>query len=362
MISFCVALLAYKQAALFFLYYIYIQYVYIQHFEEGDPIMAMIDLEDVWKRFRVRRNVVEAVRGVTLHVEEGEMFGFLGPNGAGKTTTVRILATLLTLDQGEARVAGYDLVRQPERVRECIGYVSQAGGMGDVATGREHIMFQARAYRLSASAARQRTIELIEQLEMASFIDRPVRIYSGGQRRRLDLASGIVHRPKVLFLDEPALGLDPQSRVRLWEEVQKLQKAGTTIFLTTHYLQEADILCNRLAIIDGGKIVAQGTPAALKQQIAGDVITLTLTDHEHTLLQTQQLLHNQPFVRDTQDNEQRLQVYVDHGEEALIVLLRTLETAGIGVQSISLTRPSLDDVFLRQTGRSLREPAYSFEN
>jgi ABC-2 type transport system ATP-binding protein len=320
--------------------------------------MAMIDLEDVWKRFRVRHKLVEAVCGVHLHIEEGEMFGFLGPNGAGKTTTLRILATLLSLDQGRARVAGYDLARQPERVRECIGYVGQVGygGTGNVVSGREHIMLQARVYGMTKSAARQRVQELIEQLEMASFLDRPVRSYSGGQRRHLDLALGVVHRPKVLFLDEPTLGLDPQSRARLWEEVRKLHAAGTTVFLTTHYLEEADILCNRLAIIDGGKIVADGTPELLKQQIAGDVVTFSMASRDGTLSQAQQLLHTQTFVRDIQGDEQKLQVYVDHGEEALVTLLHLLEDAGIGVQTISLTRPSLDDVFLRQTGRSLREP------
>ena len=317
--------------------------------------MAMIELEDVWKRFRMRRTVVEAVCGVTLHIEKGEMFGFLGPNGAGKTTTLRILATLLSLDQGRACVAGYDLARQPERVRACIGYVGQGGSTGYVATGREHMMLQARVYGMNRSAAQQRMEELAEQLEMASFVDRPVRTYSGGQRRRLDLALGIVHRPAVLFLDEPSLGLDPQSRSRLWEEVRKLHAAGTTIFLTTHYLEEADILCDRLAIIDGGKIVAEGSPDLLKQQIAGDVVMFSLASVDRTSSQARQLLCAQPFVRDIQGDEQHLQVYVEHGEEALVVLLHVLEDAGIGVQSVSLTRPSLDDVFLQQTGRSLRD-------
>ncbi len=317
--------------------------------------MAMIELEDVWKRFRARRTVVEAVCGVTLHIEKGEMFGFLGPNGAGKTTTLRILATLLSLEQGRACVAGYDLARQPERVRECIGYVGQGGSTGYVATGREHMMLQARVYGMSRNAAQQRTAELVEQLEMASFVDRPVRTYSGGQRRRLDLALGVVHRPAVLFLDEPSLGLDPQSRARLWEEVRKLHAAGTTIFLTTHYLEEADILCNRLAIIDGGKIVAEGSPKLLKQQIAGDVVTFNLASVDGTSSQARKLLRAQTFVRDIQGDEQQLQVYVDHGEEALVILLHVLEDAGIGVESISLTRPSLDDVFLQQTGRSLRD-------
>ncbi|GCE31551.1 daunorubicin resistance protein DrrA family ABC transporter ATP-binding protein [Dictyobacter alpinus] len=317
--------------------------------------MALIDLEDVWKRFRVRSAVVEAVRGLDLHVVEGEIFGFLGPNGAGKSTTVRILATLLKPDQGRARVAGFDLARQPARVRECIGYVGQVRGSGDGATGRAHILFQAHAYGMAGTAARQRMQELVAQFAMETFIDRPIRTYSGGQRRRLDLALGIVHRPKILFLDEPSLGLDPQSRAYLWDEVRRLHALGTTVFLTTHYLEEADSLCDRLAIIDGGKIVAEGTPAKLKQQIAGDVVTFRLTRPETAVEQAQQLLRNQPGVREMKSDQAELYVYVDQGEEALVVLLHLLEGAGIAVQSVALTRPSLDDVFLQQTGRSLRE-------
>lgn len=317
--------------------------------------MAMIEAEGLSKSFRIRGKVIEAVRGVHLRVEKGEIYGFLGPNGAGKTTMQRMLATLLPPDKGQARVAGHDLRRAPQRVRESIGYVSQAGGAQSKQTGRENLMLQARLYGMSASAARWRAAELIESLEMASFADRLVRTYSGGQRRHLDLALGLVHRPQVLFLDEPSLGLDPQSRARLWGEVRKLYTAGTTVFLTTHYLEEADSLCDRLAIIDDGQIVAEDTPARLKQQIAGDVITLNLERQSEHLLPAQQVLRAQSFVREMQSSDRGLQVYVARGEEVLAAILRRLDDAGIGVRTVSLSRPSLDDVFLRQTGHSLRE-------
>lgn len=321
--------------------------------------MAIIEVSDLWKSFRVRGKPVEAVRGLNLSIEKGEIFGFLGPNGAGKTTTLRILATLLSPDKGRVSIAGYDLARQPGRVRERIGYVGQNGGADVMASGRENLLLQARAYGLSRGQARARAQELIEQLELTAFADRPARSYSGGQRRRLDLALGIVHRPALLFLDEPSTGLDPQSRARLWEEVRTLHSAGTTVFLTTHYLDEADNLCDRLAIIDGGKIVAEGTPEQLKEQIAGDVVTLTLRDSAGQFARAQTLLRSEPFVREIQADEQKLQVYVERGEETLAIILRLLEGQGIAVQTIALARPSLDDVFLRQTGRSLREEPVS---
>lgn len=317
--------------------------------------MNMIEVSDLWKGFRVRGKPVKAVNGIDLCVHEGEIFGFLGPNGAGKTTTLRLLTTLLVPDKGQVNISGHDLRRQPARVREQIGYVGQNGGADMLASGRKNIMLQARAYGLAKREAERRTQELIGTLVLDDCAERIVRTYSGGQRRRLDLALGIVHRPRLLFLDEPSTGLDPQSRVRLWEEVRKLRASGTTIFLTTHYLEEADALCDRLAIIDGGKIVAEGTPLQLKQQIAGDVITLNLGQDPQVLEQARELLQARPFVRETQQDRQMLQVYVENGEEALATVLLLLEQAGLNVQSIALARPSLDDVFLRQTGRSLRD-------
>ena len=319
--------------------------------------MNMLEVTGLWKGFRVRGKRVEAVRGLDLYVEEGEIFGFLGSNGAGKTTTLRVLTTLLTPDRGAAMVAGFDLVRQPQRVRERIGYVGQSAGADLSASGRASLVLQARAYGMSLKAARVRAQEVIEQFDLAAFAERAARTYSGGQRRRLDLALGVIHRPALLFLDEPSAGLDPQSRAHLWEEVRKLHASGTTVFLTTHYLEEADKLCSRLAIIDNGQIVAEGTPDGLKQQIAGDSITLSLDDPEETLTRAQELLKVQAFVREVRQDGQKLQVSVEHGDEVLASVLHLLEEAGMQVPTIALTRPSLDDIFLRQTGRSLREEA-----
>lgn len=221
------------------------------------------------------------------------------------------------------------------------------------------MLLQARLYGLTRHAAEERVASLIEQLELTSFVERFVRTYSGGQRRRLDLALGLVHRPALLFLDEPSLGLDPQSRVRLWEEVRAQRAAGATLLLTTHYLEEADHLCDRLAIIDDGLIVAEGTPDQLKQQIIGDVLTLRLEQPDARREAALELLRAYPTVRSIQEQEESLQLYVEQGEESLVKILRVLEEAQIGVNSVALARPSLDDVFLRQTGHALRDQTTS---
>jgi ABC-2 type transport system ATP-binding protein len=316
--------------------------------------MPMIETYELCKSFKVRKNFVEAVKGVDLRVDAGEIFGFLGPNGAGKTTTLRMLATLLPPDGGRATVADHDLLREPARVRERIGYVGQAGGVDASATAHENLVLQARLYGLRNAEAHTRAQELIDVLELGAFADRAGN-YSGGQKRRLDLALGMVHRPALLFLDEPTTGLDPQSRARLWDEVRRLRERGATVFLTTHYLDEADALCDRLAIIDGGRIVAEGTPDALKRQIAGDVVTIGLDAHNGELARAQDLLRAQPFVRELHNGEGDIQLYVERGEDALPAILRTLDGAKLQLRTIALARPTLDDVFLRQTGRSLRD-------
>jgi ABC-2 type transport system ATP-binding protein len=319
--------------------------------------MAMIETQGLRKTFKTRRGAVEAVQGVDLRVEQGEIFGFLGPNGAGKTTTLRMLTTLLPPSGGQARVAEHDLLREPARVRRRIGYVSQAGGVDLTASARENLILQGRLYGMEKSAAAARTAALIIALELEACADRLASTYSGGQRRRLDLALGLIHHPTLLFLDEPTTGLDPQSRARLWDEVRLLRGSGTTVFLTTHYLDEADALCDRLAIIDGGRIVAEGTPDALKRQIAGDVVTLGLDTGEGALSRARDLLCVQPFVREIDPQEDALRLYVERGEEALPAILRLLDGAGLTLRTISLARPTLDDVFLRQTGHSLRDAA-----
>jgi ABC-2 type transport system ATP-binding protein len=246
-------------------------------------------------------------------------------------------------------------LREQGQVRRRIGYVSQAGGTDISATGRENLLLQARLYRMSHREAVKRTNELLASLELESIADRQAKTYSGGQRRRLDLALGMVNSPGLLFLDEPTTGLDPQSRARLWDEMRKLRENGTTVFLTTHYLEEADVLADRLAIIDDGRIVAEGTPDTLKQLIAGDVVTLGLEMHNGEFQTAQSLLQQQPFVREIHPGEGEVQLYVEQGEENLPAIMRLLDGAGLRIRKVALTRPSLDDVFLRKTGRSLRE-------
>jgi ABC-2 type transport system ATP-binding protein len=325
--------------------------------------MNIIETTDLRKQFKARQGkgkpqLVEAVRGINMTVQKGEIFGFLGPNGAGKSTTLRMLSTLLQPDGGAATVAGHDLRREPGKVRERIGYVSQAGGTDPNLTARENLVLQARLYGLDRSPAQTRAAELIVALDLDSFADRRAKTFSGGQKRRLDIALGMAHRPALLFLDEPTTGLDPQSRAHLWEEVKRLRAEGTTVFLTTHYLEEADALCDRLAIIDNGQIVAEGTPDMLKRQIAGDVVTLGLESHNGAVGHAYDLLSTQPFVREAhKGNDGQLQLYVERGEEALPTILRVLDGANLTIQAIALSRPSLDDVFLRKTGRSLRESA-----
>ena len=322
---------------------------------------AIIETKGLRKTFRSRQGkggktrIVEAVKGINLNVQAGEIFGFLGPNGAGKSTTLRMLTTLIQPTGGQARVVGYDLLKESGQVRRRIGYVSQAGGADATATGRENLLLQARLYRMSRSEAIKRTNELLAALELESFADRLVKTYSGGQRRRLDLALGMVNNPDLLFLDEPTSGLDPQSRARLWDEVRKLREMGTTIFLTTHYLEEADVLADRLAIMDDGRIVAEGTPDELKQLIAGDVVTLGLEIQNGHYQKIQNLLQGQRFVREMHKGEDEVQLYVEHGEENLAEIIRIMDNAGLRIRKVALTRPSLDDVFLRKTGRSLRD-------
>jgi ABC-2 type transport system ATP-binding protein len=314
----------------------------------------IIETHGLRRVFKSGKRTVEAVAGVDLSVRQREIFGFLGPNGAGKTTTLRMLATLMPPSGGSAMVAGCDLLSQPDQVRERIGYVGQAGGADREITGRRELVFQGRLYGLSPEAAKKRAAELIETLELEACADRKVGTYSGGQKRRLDIGLGLVHDPQLLFLDEPTTGLDPQSRARVWDEVRRMHERGITVFLTTHYLDEADALCDRVAIIDYGKIVALGTPEALKREVAGDVVTLSVVGDQQRAFEA---LKDQSFVREAGNEDGLVRLYVDRGEVAMPAILRVLDSSGLQLQTIGLHRPSLDDVFLRKTGRSLREPA-----
>jgi ABC-2 type transport system ATP-binding protein len=261
---------------------------------------------------------------------------------------------LLPPTSGTARVAGFDVARQPDEVRRRIGYVAQSGGSYRESTGREELVIQGRLFGMSKAEAARRAQEILDALDLTEAADRTCKTYSGGMRRRLNIGIGMVHRPAMLFLDEPTTGLDPQARARLWDEIRKLREAGTSVFLTTHYLEEADALCDRLAIIDHGRIVAEGSPTELKREIAGDVLTIGVNGHAERVVK---LLSAQPFVREAGLEDGLVRLYVDGGEAAVPNVLRLLDGHGLAPSTISLHRPSLDDVFLKKTGRSLRESA-----
>ncbi len=316
----------------------------------------IIETTGLRKSFRSRAGretkTVEAVRGVNLSVAEGEIFGFLGPNGAGKTTTLRMLATLIEPDGGEATVAGVDLRKSPGEVRKRIGYVAQGGSTWDDSTAREELVLHARMYGIGKSEAQQRAAKALDAFQLTEYADRKCKTYSGGQRRRVDIALGIIHQPKIVFLDEPTTGLDPQSRAHMWDEVRKLRDMGMTVFITTHYLDEADALCDRLSIMDNGEIVAEGTPAELKQEVLGDVVAVSLPAGGTGAAE---VLDTAEYVRKLETTETGLRLYVDDGATAIPLVLRALDAAAIKTEGIELHRPSLDDVFLAKTGRSLRE-------
>jgi ABC-2 type transport system ATP-binding protein len=316
------------------------------------PPSGAVRVTGLRKSFTVKGAAVEAVAAIDLAVADGEIFGLLGPNGAGKTTTLRILTTLLTADDGEALVAGADVRRDPALVRRRIGYVGQLGGADTGATGRENLLLAGRLYGMSAAATRSRCAELLDVLDLGTIAGRAVRTYSGGQRRRLEVALGIMHRPTVLFLDEPTTGLDPQNRANLWEQLRSLRTAGTTIVLTTHYLDEADQLCDRVAIVDHGQVIAEGTPAELKRRSAGGTITVTVGADGDVARDLAALPHV-TAARASGDGSFTLDV--SDPTRAMAALFEYLGSRGVVARAASLAQPSLDDVFFRETGRSLRD-------
>jgi ABC-2 type transport system ATP-binding protein len=314
---------------------------------------TIIITHNLKKSFPVKNGVYEAVRGVNLEVFEKEIFGFLGPNGAGKTTTLRMLTTLLPIDGGEAIVAGFNVKTHPQEVRKRIGYISQQGGADRTATGRENLILQGRLYGMSQAETAREANRLIDIFALGECIDRLVSTYSGGQQRRLDVALGMIHKPQVLFLDEPTTGLDPQNRANLWNQIKALKKEGMSIFITSHYLDEIDFLADRLAIMDQGTIVEVGSPKDLKRQISGDIINIGINKKQEN--QTIQLLKEQPFIKEIVQDTQALRLYVERGDVALTQILRLLDTDKITIESISLSVPTLDDVFLKKTGHALRD-------
>jgi ABC-2 type transport system ATP-binding protein len=326
----------------------------------------MIEASGLRKSYRTRnrRKVtnVDAVRGVDFAVQRGEIFGFLGPNGAGKTTTLRMLATLISPDGGDATIAGADLRRDPGQVRQRIGFVAQGSGTYGQSTARRDLVHQARMYGVPKSAAKDLAHEAIKAFQLGDFADRQISTYSGGQRRRLDVALGVIHSPQVIFLDEPTAGLDPQSRARMWQEVRRLRDQGMTIFLTTHYLDEADALCDRISIIDAGLIVAEGTPSDLKREISGDVIIVDLAAPDtagapepSVMLEGSKILTEQPYVHSCETIDTTLRLYVDSAATAIPQVMRALSNKGIEPGAIESRRPSLDDVFLAKTGRTIAD-------
>ena len=316
---------------------------------------TMIETQGLTKHFTVNKSTVEAVRGLDLTIERGEMVALLGPNGAGKSTTLRVLTILIGPTAGIARVAGHDVTKDQAAVRQSIGYIGQGNGAGHNQRGHDELVTQGRAYGMSRAAARKGTDDLIESLDLAEVADRKVSGLSGGQRRRLDIAMGLIHTPEVLFLDEPSTGLDPQNRANLQEHIVALRKShDTTIVLTTHYLDEADALAERIVIVDHGLIVADDTPERLKANFAGDRISLSFSTAADAARAAGRV-HGVDGMAKIQVDGPSLVLHTAGGPSLMPRLLRDLDADGTEVRTAELARPTLDDVFLNLTGRSLRE-------
>jgi ABC-2 type transport system ATP-binding protein len=323
-----------------------------ERYEGTDTMNYAIEARGLVKTYR---GDVRALDGVSLVAETGTVFGLLGPNGAGKSTTVKILTTLSRPDAGEALVAGYDVVREAAKVRLAIGCVAQKSGLDPAATGRENLILQGRVYGMRGRELKSRAQELLERFGLADAADRTVRTYSGGMQRKLDVAVGLMHRPQVLFLDEPTTGLDPEARVDMWSEVARLAgDEGLTILLTTHYLEEADRLARRLAIVDQGRIVAEGAPDDLKAELRGDAIVVELEEQPRDG-EVRRALANIADLHEVAVEARTLRARADSGARMVPSVLAALESAGVGVAAVTVARPSLDDVYLRHAGKAFCE-------
>ncbi|MGW3649799.1 ATP-binding cassette domain-containing protein [Streptomyces sp. NPDC000878] len=307
-----------------------------------------IEAEGLCKRYERR----QALGGVDLAVPSGTVLGLLGPNGAGKTTTVRMLSTLLEPDGGRARVAGYDVVRQPAEVRRRIGLAGQYAAVDDMLTGRENLVLIGTLTHLGRGAARARAAELLDRFELTGAADRPARTYSGGMRRRLDLAACLVARPSVLFLDEPTTGLDPVSRSRLWDAVKELVADGVTVLLTTQYLEEADVLADRIAVIDTGRVIAEGTPEELKRTAGEERLEVSLTRPESVARAADALRRVAPGEPSADLADGTVSIVLSDGIQSIETAAAALRQAGVDVADFALRRPTLDDVFISLTGKS----------
>jgi ABC-2 type transport system ATP-binding protein len=317
------------------------------------------DIIEVRDLVKVYGGETRALDGITFNVAPGEVFGFLGPNGAGKTTTIRILATLLLASAGTARVAGFDVTADADEVRKRLGVAMQTPSLDAFSTGRETLELAGRLHRMPAAEVRRRSDELLELMGLGSVASKLTGTYSGGMKRRLDLASALVHRPEVLILDEPTEGLDPQSRTALWEELEKISAAGTTMLLTTHYMEEADRLSSRLAIIDNGQIVVEGAPAELKRGVGADAVLLQLEspDGDGQLAEVRRLLEGVVAADAVARHPAGIALAVPNASAAIPELLRRLDRNGPPIAGLQMSQPSLDDVFLKYTGRRIREEA-----
>ncbi len=316
----------------------------------------MDNIVDVQGLVKVFDPNIRAVDGISFQVRRGEVFGFLGPNGAGKTTTIKVLTTLLQKTAGKAMIDGIDLDRDPAAIRRIIGYSSQEVGVDDDLTARENLRLQCHFYHLKSTEIPGRIDELLKAVDLEEAANRRAGTYSGGMRKRLDLAAALIHKPRILFLDEPTTGLDPQNRRALWEYIQGLNKQGTTIFLTTQYMEEADRLAHSLSIIDHGKIVAGGTPQELKAEIGADVIRIAVPENGNpgSRERARSALHGILGIKDMRDYEDGLVIYAQSGSTLIPQIVRRLDEARVEISQLMFSAPSLDDVFLRYTGKKMR--------
>jgi ABC-2 type transport system ATP-binding protein len=319
--------------------------------------MSAIEAEGLVKVYRSRKSEVRALDGVDLAVEEGTVLGLLGPNGAGKTTAVRILATLLKPDAGRATVAGFDVVKQAQQLRHVIGLSGQYAAVDENLTGRENLWMFGTLYQLPSAEARRRATELLEQFDLMDAADRVVKTYSGGMRRRLDLGSALIGRPRLLFLDEPTTGLDPRSRLGMWDVIRSLVREGTTLLLTTQYLEEADELADRIAVVDHGRIIARGTADELKSQVGGERIEVVVRDRARIAEATDILVRHGVGASALDAHTRKVTVPAQGGASTLVSVVRDLGEIGIEIDDVAVRRPTLDDVFLALTGHASVEEA-----